>query len=448
MSLSVHDLRDFATGHGQPAPRNGLAKLGDLGFLRAAGTLALRFVFTMIATFSLALLIWGMIIAPPKKPANAWNGRDNWESGWDASGANTYPALAYKRLSAWIESMSGGYEEAARRNRDRDASMQRRELSGGVDIFNRLASLGSGGSARSGGGGGLDLSKLFGEPGKPASSAPSSTTSTPSQGESFLSKLSLPSLPESSTPPKNAFREVAAERNLATPAAPARHIETPAPAPQGGFRQAAPPQPQASPNARLPAPTQPVAPPPAAAPPSSGASDAAAATAALRAAQADFRHFETARAAVEAFAGKHPDLPASRDLSAELATLTESRRAAIVERTTLDTSGDRFQAASVSEQAAIGACVRNTGVVTGMIIARKTVAIQPSIPAYIVLAVAPGLPAGDREKERMVTDRLHACLAPLHRSGTAEVFVGPTEPGGPGAFDKLSRTAGVVVWKP
>ena len=67
MSLSINELRGIAPGHGNAELHHGLARPWRPGVRRAVGMFLIRFVFATASTFSLALLLWGMVMAPPKK---------------------------------------------------------------------------------------------------------------------------------------------------------------------------------------------------------------------------------------------------------------------------------------------------------------------------------------------------------------------------------------------
>ncbi len=465
MTLSVHELRDFAPGHGQPVRKRGLAALGNLPLFRKFGGPALRSAFTMMAVLSIALLVWSLVKAPPHKPKSdsaraAWADRD--DPYWNEDPAR--PRTAAERFNAWAASAVSGLFGGSGKSRGRDGDLGGRGLNSGIDIFNHPS---KGAAPIAGtGGGNFDGSTLFGAKGQAARpGGPAKPGFTP--------------LPGTAPTAKPAFREVSPEAIPAPPQQAARRVDTARPgeaqarmetasrAPPSLPRTALAPQPapmqpatsaaasaaspvqparQAAPAGALP-PHQAQSPQPevSLAPLNPGAADYSPVSAALRAAQADFRHFDKARAAVQGLVERQPNSPVRADFEAQLATLTDMRRSAVIERTSIDAGKDKFEAVKISDpvSVSIAGCLQGLGTVSSAIIARKNVDIQPLIPSFFVIAhVAAGVP---REE---ITGQIHNCIAPLHQMGTAALFVGAAAAGGQAVADKLSMTPGAMVWEP
>ncbi len=448
MALSVHELRDIAPGHGQPSSRLRLFNLDHLPFFRRYGRAMLRFIFAMIATLSIVLLIWSLAQSARVKRKSGEPGSYGMEMHDPLASTDPTRPIGYAdRLHAWIAVATSDFLASFRSAARRDLDIEGRDLSGGIDIFNRKlkSDLPAGPRAE----GGFDAAKLFSGKGQLMRAEPG------------MARSAFTIVPESAPTPGSALREmIPPNRNAApplriptrpAPVAPPRaetaRTESPAPVRFAASTPATPaPAPAAAPSPYpLPAPT-PAAPNPAT---PAVSKEEAAASAALRAGQADLRLFPQAQRAVLELAMRRPNSNARADFEAQLATMTDLRRRAIVQRTTLDAGKDKFEAAGIedAQAGAIAACLQQLGVLSYLVVARKNVDIQPLIPAFIIVAAA-GLPKGKSAALDTLSENIHNCLAPLHRLGTAALFVGAEAAGGQNALDKLSATPGAIVWEP
>ena len=450
MALSVHDLRDIAPGHGKPASGSFLAALDNWPLVRRFGGPLLRFTFTMVASFSLALLVWSMAMSVGHKPKLTADGTPVAEIGAVNDGpAGAKSRNVVERFSVSVSEAVSRFFSSSKKSGKDDTALDNRAMSGGPDWL-KIPTLQNSGVA-SGASSNLDIASLM-----PASGRAARPNQVPARAENAVSPgvapPASPAVHESS-----GFREIKIEKTPKPLVQPARSVNSTAT--DQTAKQEAPTRTFAVANAPPAQPTTSQFPPPATAipvakakilvQPSVSQDEESSASASIRVAQSDFRRFDEARNIVRALVAKYPGERVAADFDTQLSSLADLRRNAIAERMSLDPAKDKFEAARVDDEtgAVIAACVARIEGLASVVIARKTINIQPAIPAYVIVAEAPNLPKNKSAKRDEMLANINNCVAPLHIRGSAAVFLGGEAAGGPSAFGRIKATTGAMVWK-
>ena len=115
MALSVHELRDFAPGHGKPAQGVLASFFHDKPKLRLWGRALLRITFALIAAFSLTFVIGAIVssaISTSDKPLSSgdfvYDGRGKSRQKANGGGVGGATAWLPSWFDGWFESRPDG----------------------------------------------------------------------------------------------------------------------------------------------------------------------------------------------------------------------------------------------------------------------------------------------------------------------------------------------------
>ncbi len=147
---------------------------------------------------------------------------------------------------------------------------------------------------------------------------------------------------------------------------------------------------------------------------------------AIRQARADFRLTDVAADRLRKLVSMTPNMATRPSLESQIGELSTTVAAVARERTQFDLFADFFAAPDIGAygETALRTCLAHVPAVASTWIARKTVLIESTIPAYFVLVDAPAALGERAAVEASIVD----CLAPIKSAGTVSLLLNVKDP--------------------